>query len=92
MKKWQRKSEIIPSLKALERLAPGPEVIKTFSCSSQLCMKFLMLISIKTSRNSAFSGLEKLRMLFSRLKNVKMPTIVGIFTFMSRKKFHAQLS
>ena len=39
----------------------GPEVIKLFSCSTQLSMKFFMLI------------------------NVKMPTIVGILTFMSGK-------
>ena len=49
------------------------------------------------------SGSEKPRMLFFLLINVKMPTIVGILTFMSRKncwhfniyeqeKFHAQLS
>ena len=38
---------------------PGPEVIKLFSCSTQLSMKFFLLI------------------------NVKMPTIVGILTFMS---------
>ena len=38
----------------------GPEVIKLFSCSTQLSMKFIMLI------------------------NVKMPTIVGILTFISR--------
>ena len=37
----------------------GPEVIKPFSCSTQLSMKFIMLI------------------------NVKMPTIVGILTFLS---------
>ena len=40
---------------------PGPEVIKLFSCSTQLSMNFFRLI------------------------NVKMPTIVGIFTFMSGK-------
>ena len=39
----------------------GPEVIKLFSCSTQLKMKFLLLI------------------------NVKMPTIVGILTFMNKK-------
>ena len=39
----------------------GPEIIKLFSCSSQLSMKFFLLI------------------------NVKMPTIVGILTFMKRK-------
>ena len=39
---------------------PGPEVIKLFSCSTQLSMKFFLLII------------------------VKMPTVVGILTFMSR--------
>ena len=39
---------------------PGAKVIKLFSCSTQLSMKFILLI------------------------NVKMPTIVGILTFMSR--------
>ena len=39
----------------------GPEVIKLFSCSTQLSMKFFLLI------------------------NVKMPTNVGILTFMSKK-------
>ena len=39
---------------------PIPEVIKFFSCSTQLSLKFILLI------------------------NVKMPTILGILTFMSR--------
>ena len=38
-----------------------PEVIKLFSCSTQLSMKFFVLV------------------------NVKMPTVVGILTFMSGK-------
>ena len=39
-----------------------------------------------------FSDSDKPRMLFFLLINVKMPTIVvGILTFMNRKKFHAQL-
>ena len=38
----------------------GPEVIKLFSCSTQLSTKFILLM------------------------NVKMPTIVDIFTFISR--------
>ena len=42
-------------------LESGPEVIKLFSCSTQLSMKFSPLI------------------------NVKMPTIVGILTYMSGK-------
>ena len=46
-----------------------------------------MLISIKMSRNSGFfSGSDKLKTLFFLLINVKMPTVVGILTFMSRKK------
>ena len=54
------------TLMPVERFGPiiikhGPEVIKLFSCSTQLSIKFFLLI------------------------NVKMPTIVGIFTFMSRK-------
>ena len=34
-----------------------------------------------------FLGSDKPRMLFFQLINVKMPTIVGILTFMSRKNF-----
>ena len=67
-------------------MQPGIEVIQLFSCSTQLSIKFILLI------------------------NVKMPTIVGIFTCISRinitskififhhftfyeqLKFHAQLS
>ena len=32
---------------------PGPEVIREFSCSTQLDMKFQMLISMKISRKLA---------------------------------------
>ena len=46
----------------MSEIKSGPEIIKLFSCSTQLSMKFFLLI------------------------NVKMPTIVGILTFMSRKK------
>ena len=49
--------------------------------------EILNAISIKISRNSAFLGSDKPRMLFFPFINVKMPTIVGILTFMSRKNF-----
>ena len=49
-------------------LNSGPKVIKLFSCSTQLSMKFFLLI------------------------NVKMPTTVGILTFMSRKNSLLHLS
>ena len=57
-------------------------------------MKMLIYISIQRSRNSAFKDQEIQhffqaqisldRMLYFLLINVKMPTIVGILTFMSR--------
>ena len=40
----------------------------------------------KISRNSAILGSDNARMLFFLIINVKMPTIFGILTFMSRKK------
>ena len=53
-----------PNVEAAE-LTPGPEVIKLFSCSTQLSPKFILLI------------------------NVKIPTIVGIITFISMIHVHA---
>ena len=47
---------------------PGPEVIKKILCSTQLNMKFFLLI------------------------HVKMPTIVGILTFMNMKNSIPSLS
>ena len=52
------------------RIGHGPEVIKLFSCSTRLSMKIFQLINVKMP---------------TKLINVKMPKIVGILTFMSRK-------
>ena len=52
----------------MRSLISGLKVIKLFSCSPQLSMKFFLLI------------------------NVKMPTIVGILTFMSGKNSSLGLS
>ena len=41
----------------------------------------------KNVKISAFSGSDELIMPFFQLINVKMPTIVGILTFKSRKNF-----
>ena len=46
-----------------------------------------MLISIKYQEIRLILGSDKHRMLFFLLINVKMPTIVGILTFLSRKNF-----
>ena len=58
----------------------GPEVIKLFSCSTQLSIKFQLLIKSKTLKKIDISCYD----VFFLLLNVKMPTIVGILTFMSR--------
>ena len=65
----------------------APKVIKLFSCSTQLCTKFQLLIKTKIRTNEEVSYLKSLRCCIYHAKNVKMPTIVGILTFMSRINF-----
>ena len=59
-----------------EQNKPGPEVIKLFSCSTQLSMNFQLLITTKVSSSLSY-------VVFIMLINVKMPKIVAILTFMS---------
>ena len=61
-------ASIVTDSTELVILGPGPAVIKPFSCSAQLRMKFSLLI------------------------NVKMPTSVGILTSMSMKNSILDLS
>ena len=61
MRKTPSYNRINTVCEAPDKTGTGPEVIKLFSWSTQLSMKFFLLI------------------------NVKMPTIVGILTFMSGK-------
>ena len=67
----------------------GPEVIKLFSCSTQLSMKFQMLIKTfkKIPKMKKFLALSLSDVELIMLINVKMPIIVGILTFMSRINF-----
>ena len=59
---------------------------KTFSMLSSAEHEILNAQKYKKFQEiQHFSGLNKPRMLFFLLINVKMPTVVGIFTFMSRK-------
>ena len=79
---------MVKEISSIEEDASGPEVIKLFSCLTQLSTKFYMLISIKNMKKfNFFSCSYKLKMVFFLLINVKMPTIVGILTFVSRKNF-----
>ena len=64
-------------------LNPAPGVIKLVSCSTQLSMKFQLPIKTKMLKNTHISCLKT----FILLINVKMPTIVGILTFISRINF-----
>ena len=43
------------------KLKPGPKVIKLFSCSTQLSMKFQMLIKTKILTNKEVSCFKSLR-------------------------------
>ena len=61
---------------------PGPEIIKLFSCSTEISNAHK---SKKYQEIQLSSDSDKPRMLFFLLINVKMPTIVDILTFMSRK-------
>ena len=60
-----------------------PQGYITFSCSTQLKLKFKLLIKCQME----IPGLNHQRESFILLINVKMPTIVGILTFMSRINF-----
>ena len=66
---------------------PGTEVIKLFSCLSQLSIEFQMLITTKVIKNKDFSCFQTLICCIIMLINVKMPNIVGILTFMSMINF-----
>ena len=68
-------------------MPPGPEVIKNFSCSTQLSTKFQLPIKTKIPINEEFFALSHSDDIFIMLINVKMPTIVGILTFLSRINF-----
>ena len=56
-----------------------------------LSMKILNAHKYKINKKYSFLCSDKPRTFFP-LINVKMPTNVGILTFMSRKNIHAQLS
>ena len=66
---------------------PGPEVIKLFSCSTQLSMNFQWLITTKMLKNRSNVCFTTHMFVFILLINVKMPTLVGILTFISKINF-----
>ena len=87
------KSKVIPktyemisyNMFSLDPINPGPEVIKLFSCSTQLGMKFGPLINLTLLTTTFFFLQNIAEHEFSLLINMKMLTIVGIFIFISRE-------
>ena len=65
----------------------GPEIIKLFSCSTQMSMKFVLQINLKLLTISNYCLLNKLSLKIPLLIDMKMPTIVGIFIFIRRDNF-----
>ena len=63
-----------------------PRCYKLF-CSTQLSTKFQLLIKTKMLKYIGISCFNLSDNVFIQLINVKMPTIVGILTFMSRIDF-----
>ena len=59
---------------------PGPEVVKLFSCSTQLSMTSQLLVKTKLLKSKGFLAFKLTDVEFIMLINVKMPTIVDILT------------
>ena len=76
------------ALAYLRDICTDTEVIKLFSCSTQLSTKFQLLIKTKIPTNEeVFCKLSLSDVVLIMLINVKMPTIVGILTFVSKINF-----
>ena len=71
---------------------PGPEVIKHFSCPTQLSTKFILLINVKMP--TIVGILSFISMINTTSERLKARDIVIFqqFSFYEQLKFHAQLS
>ena len=74
-------------LYSLTHCRAGPELLKPFSCSIQLSFKFQLLIKTIYRKMQKFLALNLSDGVFIMLINVKMPTVVGILTFINRINF-----
>ena len=81
------KDAVIRRLKRLLKPS-GLEVTKFFSCSTQPSMEFEMLTKSKMLKIKAFLPFRCSDVVFIMLINIKMPTIIGILTFMSMINFN----
>ena len=73
-------------------LHPGPEVIKLYSCSTQLSMKFFLLINVKMPTNVGILTFINGKNSILGLSEPKKIWISWYFHTYEHLKFHAQLS
>ena len=71
----------------IANLIQGLEVIKQFTCLTQLSMNFYLLIKTKMLKNEDFLAFKLSGAIFIMLITVKMPAIIGILTFISLINF-----
>ena len=71
---------------------PGPEVIKLFSCSTQLSIKFIMLINVKMPTIVGILTFISMINTTCQSFRARKRFILGYFRFNEQLKFHAQLS
>ena len=69
-----------------------PEVIKLFSCSTKLSMKFIMLINVKMPTIGGILTFISIINATSESLKARKVLIFQHFSFYGKLKFHAQLS
>ena len=70
----------------------GPEVIKHFSCLTQLSIKFQLFIKTKTLKRLVFLVLKLSDDVFTLLINIKNANNCWHFNINEQDKLHAELS
>ena len=71
----------------IEGLTPGPEVIKLFSCSAQLRLKFILLINVKMPTITFMSRINYNLLSFEPEYSINF----DYFNIYEQLKFRAQL-
>ena len=73
-------------------IIPGPEVIKLFLCSTQLSMKFIMLINVKMPTSVGILSFISMINTTSESLKARKVIIFHRFRLYEQLSFHAQLS
>ena len=73
-------------------LSPGTDVMKLFSCSTQLSMEFQLLIKPKMLKNTDFSCFQIFRCCILHADKCKNANNCWHYNIYEQDKFRAQLS